>query len=100
MKMGWSLIMVFSVALALSLSSGGGNSTPQGPAASAKLCDAPGPAPADSVILAQAECCRFAGGICGCVSGQVKCCNGQRNSACPCKGEHEPAEHPSVAADL
>jgi len=42
------------------------------------------PAATRATIVAQAGCCMFAGGVCHCEQGRVRCCDGQISSNCRC----------------
>lgn len=41
---------------------------------------------ADAVILARRGCCSWHGGVCGCSSGIVLCCDGALSPSCTCRG--------------
>lgn len=40
----------------------------------------------EELILAQRGCCSHHGGVCGCQSGRVTCCDGSYSPSCTCKG--------------
>lgn len=41
---------------------------------------------ADKDLLAQRGCCSHHGGVCGCKSSRVTCCDGSYSPSCTCKG--------------
>ena len=50
---------------------------------------------------AQGNCCRFAGGVCGCRGGRALCCKGEVLSSCPCGGAAvRPGPPPAFRGDV
>lgn len=50
---------------------------------------APPSAPSDlpSELQARRGCCSWHGGVCGCLNGRVKCCDGTLSPTCGCQAE-------------
>lgn len=41
----------------------------------------------DAMQLAKSGCCSWHGGVCGCVGGRAKCCDGTLSPSCGCRSE-------------
>ena len=39
----------------------------------------------DKELIARSGCCSHHGGVCGCASGRVKCCDGTLSPSCTCR---------------
>jgi len=47
-------------------------------------CSTKSPITNQSIEIAKSGCCSSHGGVCGCVDGRVKCCDGTLSPTCTC----------------
>lgn len=50
-------------------------------------CESPVASGTSKEVLAQSGCCSHHGGVCGCSSGRVTCCDGANSPSCGCNKE-------------